>query len=199
MEQQVLGWITQYGYEAIFLLLVLGIIGLPVPDETLLTFTGYLVYQGHLSLPLAYAAAFSGSTCGITLSYVLGRRFGVALIHRYGKYLRIKEEHLHKAHAWFGRAGHWSLTFGYYIPGVRHFTAYAAGMSELEAPQFCLFAYSGAALWSASFIALGYFLGERWRTVEQNIHQYFIGFTLAAVVLVAAFLVWRKLRRPRTP
>jgi membrane protein DedA with SNARE-associated domain len=198
MEQQVLGWITQYGYEAIFLLLVLGIIGLPIPDETLLTFTGYLVYQGHLSLPVAYAAAFSGSACGITLSYVLGRRFGVALIHRYGKYLRIREEHLHKAHAWFRRAGHWSLTFGYYIPGVRHFTAYAAGMSELEAPQFCLFAYSGAALWSASFIALGYFLGERWRSVEENIHEYFIGFTLAAVVLAAAFLAWRKLRRPRT-
>ena len=43
MEQHVLAWISQYGYLAIFLLLVMGIVGLPVPDETLLTFTGYLV------------------------------------------------------------------------------------------------------------------------------------------------------------
>jgi membrane protein DedA with SNARE-associated domain len=199
MEQQVLAWISQYGYVAIFSLLVLGIVGLPVPDETLMTFTGYLVFTGHLSLPLAYLAAFSGSACGITVSYLLGRKFGLMLIHRYGRYLRIKEEHLHKAHAWFARAGHWSLTFGYYVPGVRHFTAYAAGMSELEAPQFCLFAYSGAALWSASFIALGYFLGERWQAVVENIHHYFLGFTIAGVVLALAYLAWRKWRRPAQP
>jgi membrane protein DedA with SNARE-associated domain len=48
MEQHVLAWIAQYGYLAIFSLLVLGIVGLPVPDETLLTFTGYLVFRGHL-------------------------------------------------------------------------------------------------------------------------------------------------------
>src|SRR5215468_9305159 len=196
MEQAVLAWITQYGYIAIFLLLVLGIVGLPVPDETLLTFTGYLVYTGHLQLSLAWLAAFSGSACGITLSYVLGRTFGIALIHRYGRYLRIREEHLEKAHGWFHRAGHWSLTFGYYIPGVRHFTAYAAGMSDLEAPQFMLYAYGGAAIWSASFIALGYFLGERWKSVEENIQQYFLGSTVAIAIAVLAWLAWRKLRRP---
>ena len=50
--------------------------------------------------------------------------------HRYGRYLRIREEHLNRAHTWFERAGHWSLTFGYFIPGVRHFTAYAAGIEQ---------------------------------------------------------------------
>jgi len=199
MEHQVLAWIAQYGYLAIFSLLILGIVGLPVPDETLLTFTGYLVFAGHLSLPLAYLAAFCGSACGITLSYVLGRSFGLALIHRYGRYLRIRQDHVDKAHAWFRRAGHWSLTFGYFIPGVRHFTAYAAGMSDLEAPQFCLFAYSGAAIWAAAFISLGYFLGERWRYVQQNIHRYFVALTLAALIIALAYLVWRKTRRPSKP
>src|SRR5215813_12727384 len=107
MEHQVLEWITQYGYLAIFSLLVLGIVGLPVPDETLLTFTGYLVFKGHLSPWLAFLAAFAGSGCGITISYTLGRTFGLKLIHRYGRYLRITEEHINKAHAWFGRVGHW--------------------------------------------------------------------------------------------
>jgi membrane protein DedA with SNARE-associated domain len=195
MEAQVLAWITQYGYLAIFSLLVLGIVGLPVPDETLLTFTGYLVFTGHLSLPVAYAAAFCGSACGITLSYTLGRWFGLSLIHRYGKYLRIKEEHLQKAHQFFEKAGHWSLTFGYYVPGVRHFTAYAAGISDLEVPKFCLFAYSGAALWSASFITLGYFLGERWKSVQENIHQYLTAGAVAIGVGGGGYLLWRRLRR----
>ena len=199
MEQHVLAWLTQYGYLAIFSLLVLGIVGLPVPDETLLTFTGYLVYQGHLSLPVAIASAFAGSACGITLSYTLGRTFGLKLVHRYGRYLRITEAHLEKAHAWFRRAGHWSLTIGYFIPGVRHFTAYAAGMSDLEPKVFVLFAYSGAVLWTCTFIGLGYLLGERWKSVQQNLDRYLVGFTIAGVTLVAGYLVWRAwVRRKRT-
>jgi membrane protein DedA with SNARE-associated domain len=195
VEQNVLAWITQYGYLAIFSLLVLGIVGLPVPDETLLTFTGYLVFKDHLSLPLAYATALAGSISGITISFWLGRTFGLKLIHRYGRYLRITEEHLQKAHAFFERAGHWSLTFGYFVPGVRHFTAYAAGMSELEPPRFAAFAYAGAALWVGTFITLGYLLGERWEAVEKNIHQYMVWVGIATAVLAIAFLFWRKFRK----
>jgi membrane protein DedA with SNARE-associated domain len=195
MEQQVLAWITQYGYVAIFALLVLGIVGLPVPDETLLTFTGYLVFKGNLSLPLAFVAALAGSSFGITISYLLGRVFGLKLVHRYGKYLRIREDHINKAHAWFERVGHWGLTFGYFIPGVRHVTAYAAGISELESHHFALYAYSGALLWVSTFIGLGYFLGERWEAVEQNIHRYALVFTIGAAILIAGWFLWQRLRR----
>jgi len=197
VEQQILAWIARYGYAAIFGLLVFGIVGLPVPDETLLTFSGYLVFKGHLSLPLAYGAALAGSLCGITISYTLGRTFGLALIHRYGKYLRITEEHINKAHAWFARVGHWGLTFGYFVPGVRHLTAYAAGMSDVEPHQFALFAYSGGAVWVASFIGLGYFLGERWQAVLRHVDRYLIGISIAAAILAAGYLWWRKRKTAR--
>jgi membrane protein DedA with SNARE-associated domain len=199
MEQHVFAWIGQYGYLAIFALLMFGIAGLPVPDETLLTFCGFLIFRGKLSATATFATAFAGSACGITLSYILGRTFGLALIHRYGKYLRITEDHVHKAHAWFGRVGHWGLTFGYFVPGVRHFTAYAAGMSELEPPQFVLYAYSGGILWVSTFLSLGYFLGERWESVEKNIHQYLIWATVVCAIGLAAYLVWRKLSRAKRP
>jgi membrane protein DedA with SNARE-associated domain len=192
MEQQVLAWITHYGYVAIFSLLVLGIVGLPVPDETLLTFTGYLVYQGHLWFGGALLAAFLGSTCGITLSYVLGRTFGLKLIHRYGRYLRITEAHVDKAHAWFRKAGHWSLTVGYFIPGVRHFTAYAAGMSDLEWPTFAAYAYSGAAIWAGTFIGLGYLLGERWKSVQANFDRYAVWVVIACAIAAVGYWGWRK-------
>jgi membrane protein DedA with SNARE-associated domain len=111
--------------------------------------------------------------------------------------VRITEQHINKAHAWFARVGHWGLTFGYFVPGVRHLTAYAAGMSAVEAPQFALFAYSGGCVWVATFLALGYFLGERWQVVERNIEHYFARVTVAAVILVAAYLVWRILQARR--
>ena len=154
MEQQILAWITQYGYAAVFILLIFGIVGLPVPDETLLTFAGYLIYRGTFSLPLAFASAAAGSACGMTISYTLGRVLGLAVLHRYGKYLHLTPERLARAHAWFERVGHWALTVGYFIPGVRHLTAYAAGMSEVAPHQFALFAYAGTILWVTTFLSL---------------------------------------------
>lgn len=192
MEQRVLEWISQYGYAAIFSLLVFGIVGLPVPDETLLTFTGYLIYKGHLAAPGAFGVTLAGSASGITISYVLGRTFGVSLLHRYGKYLGITPEHLARAHRWFERIGHWALTFGYFIPGVRHFTAYAAGMSEVTPRQFALFAYAGSVLWVSTFLSLGYVLGESWKDVERNLDRYLVRVTIAVAIGLAAYLVWWK-------
>ena len=192
MEQQVLAWITQYGYLAIFLLLVFGIVGLPVPDETLLTFTGYLIFKKHLVLPMAFATALAGSISGITISYWLGRTFGLALIHRYGRYIHITEDHIKKAHAWFERVGRWGLTFGYFVPAVRHFTAYAAGMSELEPHYFALFAYSGAVLWVSTFLSIGYFLGERWQAVQENVHEVLLIGSAAAAIVIVGYVIWKR-------
>jgi membrane protein DedA with SNARE-associated domain len=198
MEHQVLQWITQYGYLAIFLLLVCGIVGLPVPDETLLTFTGFLVYKGNFSLPLAFAAALAGSLSGITVSYTLGRTFGLKLIHKYGRYIHLTPDRVEKAHAWFARVGHWGLTFGYFVPGFRHLTAYAAGMSAVEPPQFALFAYAGGVLWVSVFLGLGYFLGDRWESVEKDIEGYMKAAGVGIVILAALYVGWRVLRARRS-
>ena len=199
MEQHVLAWITQYGYFAIFFLLVFGIVGLPVPDETLLTFSGYLIYSGHLSLPLAFASALAGSASGITISYQLGRIFGHRVLLRYGKYLHLSEERLNRAHAWFARIGHWALTVGYFIPGVRHLTAYAAGIADVAPHQFAVFAYSGAVLWVSTFLSIGYLLGERWKAVEQNIHYYLMWLAAGIVVAVIGYAVWWKWGKRAAP
>ncbi len=199
MEQQVLAWISHHGYPAIFCLLVLGIVGLPVPDETLLTFTGYMIYAGHFKPVPAYLSVLAGTICGISLSYYLGRTFGLALIHRFGKYMHLTEERLAKAHGFFERVGHWSLTFGYFVPGVRHLTAYAAGVSSTAPHTFAAFAYLGAFLWSGTFILLGYFLGDRWEAVSARIHHHLVIVAVIAGVLVAGWLLWRKLLRKKAP
>ena len=192
MESQIIAWITQYGYLAIFVFLIFGIVGLPIPDETLLTFTGYLIYRRELSMPLAFAAAVAGSASGMTISYALGRSFGLALLHRFGKHVHLTPERLARAHAWFERIGHWALTVGYFIPGVRHLTAYAAGMTEVAPHQFALFAYSGTVLWVTAFLSLGYFLGERWKVVELHVERYLVGLSIALAVLLGGYWIWRK-------
>jgi LPXTG-motif cell wall-anchored protein len=193
----ILHWISQYGYFGIFALLVLGIVGLPVPDETLLTFAGYLVYRGQLRPVPTYLAALLGSMCGITVSYTLGRLTGYLLIEKYGARLHIKMERVHRVHDWFHRVGGFALTFGYFVPGVRHLTAYVAGASELETPAFALFAYSGAALWSASFITLGYFLGDQWNRVTAVSDELMLAAAGTVVLAGGAYYFWRRRRHKK--
>lgn len=171
---------------------MLGIVGLPVPDETLLTFSGYLVFKGQLHLPPTLLAAFLGSICGITLSYILGRTFGFYLIHKYGRYLHITEARLNRTHRWLEHAGAWSLTFGYFLPGVRHLTAYVAGTSEMQPVVFVLHAYGGALLWSASFVGIGFAMGDEWTRLSHSVHSYAWMATAIAAVCVGAFFLLRK-------
>ncbi|HCQ02914.1 MAG TPA: hypothetical protein DIT99_20485, partial [Candidatus Latescibacteria bacterium] len=62
-------WVMQYGYIGIFVLLLLGVFGLPVPDEILLAFAGYLIFKGDLQFIPTLASACVGAMCGISLSY----------------------------------------------------------------------------------------------------------------------------------
>ncbi len=197
MDQHRLDWIARHGYPAIFALLVLGIVGLPVPDETLLTFTGYLIWRHEMQAFPAFLSALSGSMCGITISYALGRTFGITLLHRFGRYLHLDETKINRAHEWFEHVGRWALTFGYFVPGIRHLTAYAAGISELETHWFAVFAYGGALLWTSTFIALGYFLGEQWEAVLRQVHRNITGAALIAAALILLYLAWRKWFRKR--
>jgi membrane protein DedA with SNARE-associated domain len=188
-------WIKANKYLGIFSSLMLGMFGLPVPDESILTFTGYLISRHHL-LPLrALAAAFLGSACGITLNYVVGRTAGYHLIRRYGRILRVTPEKLEQAHHWFAHHGKWALFLGYFFPGLRHLVPVVAGASRLQWPVFAVFTYSGGFLWTAAFVGLGYAVGEEGGQVPARLQLYL----LMALGFFFTGLVFYWLLRRRKP
>jgi membrane protein DedA with SNARE-associated domain len=190
-------WVSHYGYAAIFSLLVFGIVGLPVPDESLMTFAGYLVYSKHLALGPTFVSACLGSMCGITISYIIGRSIGIFVLRRYGWFFHITQKGIDKAHSWFDRFGTWTLLVGYFIPGVRHFTAIVAGTSGLRPRLFAVFAYSGAVLWSGTFIGLGFFFGEQWSRVLAEVQHHVSIVALIALMLISICAAWRFQKRDR--
>jgi membrane protein DedA with SNARE-associated domain len=192
----ILQWITTYGYGAIFVLLMLGVVGLPIPDETLLVFCGYLVSKGRMHPVWAELTAIAGSWCGISLSYTIGRTLGLGAVHKYGKYLHITEERLAKVHEWFDRIGHWALFVGYYIAGVRHFTAIVAGTSKLKFTHFIAYAWTGGVLWVTTFLTLGYFLGENWQKIAESIHHYLLYVSLVAIAAAVGYYLLKRRKQP---
>jgi membrane protein DedA with SNARE-associated domain len=190
-------WVSHYGYAAIFSLLVLGIVGLPVPDESLLTCAGYLVYRKHLALVPTFISACLGSMCGITVSYIIGRSAGLFVLRRYGWLFHVTPKGIEKAHSWFDRFGTWTLLVGYFIPGVRHFTAIVAGISGLRPQIFAAFAFSGAAIWAGTFIALGFFFGEQWSQVLALVQHHISIVVLIVLVLISVYVAWKQQKRER--
>ena len=184
-------WLAKYSYLAIYVLLTTGIIGLPVPDETILTLTGYLVSKNELILVPTIAVAFLGSISGITISYLLGRLLGILALKKAGRFLHISEKNLEKGELWFEKLGKWTLTFGYFIPGVRHIIAIIAGSTKLKVHIFAVYAYSGALVWSITFILLGYYAGEKWKLISQSIENHSFLFLILTFSIIIAVWVFK--------
>lgn len=180
-------WLIQYGSIALFFLLVAGIIILPVPEETLMVVAGVLMSKGNLNIPFTMIAAYAGAICGITVSYLLGRTAGHYLIAKYGSWVGLTHERLDQVHHWFQRFGKWTLLIGYFIPGVRHFTGFASGMTFLDFRKFGLFAYSGAIIWVSTFLSIGYYFGNYCCEVLEKLD---IEMSEIIIFIIAIFLLY---------
>ena len=185
IQQSMALWIGQYGYPAIFFLLVGGIVGLPVPDQLLLIVSGYLVMTKSLSIAPTLLAAVLGSIAGITLSYALGRGSGSYLSKS-----RFAASRMENARRWFERFGGWTLIVGYFIPGIRNLIGFTSGMMRLRIRYFAPYAYAGAIISSVICVGAGYFLGRQAGWVLASAGR--LG--LAGVAALSFFVIRRMMR-----
>lgn len=160
MERHLFDLLARHGTAVIFLIQMLGIFGLPIPDELLLTIAGALIRSGDVNRSATIAAAIGGTLIGITMSYSLGRMVGLRVLKRFSSTLNA--QFVDRGHAWFTRSGKWLLAFGSFVPGVRHIAPIAAGSASLDFRTFAAYAYPGALLWSVAFVGAGYYAGDHW-------------------------------------
>jgi membrane protein DedA with SNARE-associated domain len=185
LQQSMALWVSQYGYPAISLILIGGIVGIPVPDQLLLVLSGYLVLTHSLSLIPTLIAAVLGSVVGITLSYAIGRCSG-----SYLSKVRFAAGRLENARGWFERFGGWTLVFGYFIPGIRNLIGFTSGMMRLKVRYFAPYAYAGAVLSSVTCILAGYFLGMQAGWLVASLSR----LALVAVAAISLFLIRKAIR-----
>lgn len=191
-------WMMNYGSFVLFILLTVGIIALPVPEETLMVIAGILMHKGKLHIPSTIIAAFLGSLCGITISYWIGKTAGQFLITKYGSWVGITQARFDKAHIWFEKFGRWALLIGYFIPGVRHLTGLSAGVSGFPYRQFAFYAYTGALIWVSMFLSIGYFFGKQWLALydkikpESNYVFFFLGLIPLAILIYFLKKLWKR-------
>jgi membrane protein DedA with SNARE-associated domain len=185
--------IAYFGYLGIIVVLIGGIVGLPIPDEILLTYVGYNVFQGKLKYLLTLLSAFSGAAAGVSLSYYIGHRFGLPLLNKFGPKFHITEQKINLTKNLFQKVGPTVLLIGLFVPGVRHLVAYIAAVNKYSFKKFVVYSYIGAFVWTFTFITLGRKLGKDWKQVEMYVSKYsfyLILFVLFAVMIFYYF--WKK-------
>ncbi len=186
--QTIIGLVSHYGYLALFFCLFLGIVGLPVNDETLVMLAGLTAAQGLL-LPLpAFLVTFAGVLSGINIGFVLGRFLGGGLLDWCcARSPRIRR-HVQRAQDWLARRGPVFIWLTYYIPGVRHVVPYLVGAGRMPYGRFLLLTLPGALTWTGIFYAAGYLVGENLAGVAALLHRY--GLYAGAVTAILALITW---------
>ena len=105
---------------------------------------------------VATLAEVLGSLAGYLIGYFGGR----PLVDRVGKYVLLTHKDLDRAEAWFARRGEPFVLFGRFIPLLRSFVSFAAGLGEMAMAKFLVFTVIGCAVWCTALISLGYSLGS---------------------------------------
>ena len=194
------GPIDQYGYAFIALLLLLENIGVPVVPGELALIAGAIFAgtdRAGLNVVLVGVVAVIAVIAGAEIGYLIGRFAGRELILRYGKYVLIKPHHLERAEAIVSRYGGIVVVIARFIVGLREANGIIAGISQMRWFTFLVYNVIGACVWVATWLTLGYVAGDHIATIYSDVNRYFLYLLIAVVVLLAAYIGWRLLRRRR--
>lgn len=189
-----LALVATYGYLALFLVLFLEELGipLPLPGDLTLLFAGYLVGMGMLRFELAVLVVVLAAVSGASGLYLLTRLHGRGWLARYGRYLHLNERRLAWFEARFQRFGPWGVLAARVMPGTRIYTSILAGLGGVSYPRFLAALGPASLLWAVLFIFAGSRVGEQWETVARLLEHHATRAGIAALLLVAVVLiVWR--------
>jgi membrane protein DedA with SNARE-associated domain len=190
--------LAHYGIWAILLLVLLEDFGIPVPGETVLIAGAIFAGSGRLNIVAVGVTGFIAAVLGDNIGYAIGRFGGRALVERWGKYVFITPERLDKAEAFFKRHGGKIITIARFIEGLRQANGIIAGITDMHWLRFVAYNALGAALWVGTWVSVGYFAGQHITTIYNTITRYSLYVAIAAVVLIAVWVLHRLRKRRRS-
>ncbi len=179
-------FIEAVGYPGIFLLMTLESMFVPVPSEIVMTFGGWLAYDGVLSLFWVGMAGTLGCVMGSMIGYWIGQYGGRAFIRKYGKYLLLKESSIDAAEVWFKKYGAIAVFGTRLLPVVRTFISIPAGIAKMPFLSFVVLTFLGSLPWCYALAYAGYLLGANY----ESISGYFGILTVLVVIVAAVLLIY---------
>jgi membrane-associated protein len=186
------GIIETYGFWTYLILFAIifcetGLVVFPyLPGDSLLFVAGALSGAGYLNVEILIATLIAAAVLGDSVNYWIGHKVGMKVLTM--RYCLVKKEQLEKTEEYFARYGGLTIVIARFVPFIRTFAPFLAGIGKMSYRWFLTYNVIGAILWISGFLLAGYFFGGL-PIVQENfslIIYAIIGISLLAVGSVIA-------------
>jgi len=200
--EHLIGLVTEFidraGYGALFVLMALGNLGIPVGTEVVMPIAGAFAAKGHLSsVWLVGLVGTLGEIAGAGVLYAIGFFGGRPFVARWGKYVGLSMHKLDVAHGFYERYGKKMVFFCRFIPIIRGVASLPAGISQMQKRYFFTYTTAGSAIFCFGLALLGNSLGNQIHDVIPVIRAVGYAVLVLAVVGVAAYVFFQRANRSR--
>jgi membrane-associated protein len=189
--------IAAYGsltYVLLFLIIFCetGLVVTPfLPGDSLLFAIGAVCALGSLDIAIVIPSLMVAANCGDAVNYFVGKRLGQRLVSNPKRRI-INPSSLARTHAFYEKHGAKTIVFARFVPIVRTFAPFVAGLGTMQFSRFAAYSVFGGAFWVVSFVTLGYLFGNQ-EVVKKN----FVLVIGAIIVLSIAPAVIEVIRQRR--
>jgi membrane-associated protein len=192
LDKHLVEMVTEYGvwiYAILFAIIFseTGFVVTPfLPGDSLLFVAGAVAASGGMNVHVLVALLIAAAILGNSVNYAIGRWLGRHFFTNRGSRW-LNPAHLEKAHAFYERHGGKAVVISRFLPIVRTYIPFVAGMGEMDPVRYTAFNVAGAVLWVASLCYLGYFFGNiPW--IRGNLTAIIVGIIVVSLLpLVFAF------------
>ena len=182
----VINIIGSLGYWGVFIGMTLESACIPLPSEIIMTFSGFVVWQGNTNMTLWGITLIGalGNLLGSLIAYFVGLRGGRPLLEKYGKYILITHKNLETADKWFDKYGYEAVLISRVLPGIRTFISLPAGITHMNLKKFTTYTFVGSLPWCFVLGYIGVQLGPQWDIISQYFHILDIIVIIALIGLI---------------
>lgn len=170
-----------------------------LPGDSLLFTAGVLAAQGFLHIAILAIGCFVAALLGNLLGYEVGKRVGMRLFKN-GDTRFLKMKHLTMTQSFFNRHGRMAIILARFLPIIRTFTPFLAGVAQVPYRLFVTYSIIGALAWAVGLTVFGYFLGEL--IPADKLDRYLLPIVLGIIFASAApsaWHIWREMKASERP
>ncbi|WP_424765506.1 DedA family protein [Paenibacillus sp. sgz302251] len=193
MYELLLSIIEEIGYFALFLVLCLGLIGLPIPNEAVVMTGGALSDAGVLLPVPAYMMTFLGVCSAMSFGYSIGRFAGSKLSNWFSSKKNVAK-FVARSEQLSERYGGYAISMSLCLPFLRHVTPYVLGLNRMPFKRFILIAYPSAFIWSLTYFIIGSIVGDQVQDLSNHIYKYGLWVVYAILAAVLIYATYRYLK-----
>jgi membrane protein DedA with SNARE-associated domain len=199
MPSEVVHYIDQYGYLAIFILIFLQDVGFPnpIPNELVLLFSGYLIYSGIFKFYIVIFVALLADFIGTNILYFIFRKFGIQFMKRKPRWIPVSQSKIESLSHTLSEGGMLSIFIFRLTPYIRGYATVIAGLMQVKFKSFLPIALLSASVWASAYILIGWLLGPWWKQIESNPHLLRNAMLSVLVFVLFLFLIQFFMKRLR--